>query len=141
MNEANKLSMLVNAFKTVRDRETLEEVGFQLIKESAGMGIDRGQWVWDLIQTYPQEVVAVFGNNPFEVPAQLGDIWDMGNYHDVASGLTMSWQDWSEFFSTDVAIMIYNHMVNQQSAYRESEARAERLQSHINAQPWYIKDL
>ena len=118
--------------KKMKDRQKLEEVAFELIKESDG--IDRGQWANDLMIYHAKEVAAVFGSNPFEVGGQLEDMWDTGKYEDVDTGLYMSWSDWAAFFCNDVTKRVYSYFVDEhkkRSYYEEEEERLRNKLSHL----------
>ena len=128
-NPHKKFALLGLAMKQLTERAELEEAGFALVKD--GDGIDRGQWVQELIDDFPQEVIAVFGCNPFEAEPMLEDMWDTESYEDPASGLSMSWAEWSAFFCNDAAQIVYAHLVDEHRMRRHYEDEAERLRKQL----------
>lgn len=55
--------------------EELKACAFNIVKENPG--IDRSEWIDELIRQYPSEVVDAYGTNPTEVFEELSDLWEM----------------------------------------------------------------
>lgn len=98
-------------------KQALEDAGFEIVKEG---DIDRGQWAHELVEGYAEEVVAVFGTNPYEVFASLEDMWDTEDYYDEATGLSMGWDEWATYFSNDMAMVVYDALVQARKKIREA---------------------
>lgn len=113
-----------------KDRENLENLAFEFVKE--GYGLDRGQWAYDLATNYPHEVIDAFCSNPMEVMSDLEDMWDCDDYEDSESGLSMSWADWSAFFSTDAATIVYSKLIEEHKSRQRYEERAEKLRGTVD---------
>lgn len=100
-----KLDMLMSAIETVRAEEeapdfvdVLKDCAWNIVKENPG--IDRSEWVDELIRQYPSEVVDAYGTNPWEVYHDLADLWEM-EYTDPHTGEWNSFTGWSEYLATD----------------------------------------
>ncbi len=78
-------------------REKLEECAFELIKEE-GLGFEPVQLTLDMIESYAVEVADCFGDNPYDCETMLQDMFDCDDYTDPASGVTLSWENWAQFF-------------------------------------------
>ena len=115
---------LDNESNMEKEKEELEHVAFLIVKD--GDGIDRGAWVSELIMSYPQEVVAVFGDDPFDAEGLLADMWDCDNYEDPESGVSMSWEEWSSFFSVYSSKTVYNALVELRNDYNSLKAESNR---------------
>lgn len=98
-----------------KEKEDLKRVAFEIVKN--GEGIGRGEWVNELIRYYPEEVVAVFGDNPFDTEGLLKDMWDCDNYEDPESGVSMAWNEWSSFFSVDASKTVYYALLELRKNY------------------------
>ena len=79
--QLNKLNMLMNAIDSMEDEDTpdfvedLKDCAWNIVKENPG--IDRSEWIDELIRQYPSEVVDAYGTNPTEVFEELSDLWEM----------------------------------------------------------------
>lgn len=79
--------------------EELKACAYNIIIENPG--IDRSEWIDQLIRQYPSEVVDAFGVNPPEVYHELTDLWEM-EYTDPETGEWNSFAGWSEYFVNDL---------------------------------------
>lgn len=111
------------------DREKLEKIAFELIKECDGL--DCGQWAYELATNNPHEVIDAFCSNPFDVVSDLENMWESDDYEDSESGLSMSWQNWSDFFSTDAAKIVYWKLVDEHKIRQRHEERAKELRCTV----------
>ena len=120
MSDIDKYKKCFLSLKVAMELEqkyALQEAGFEIVKEG---DIERGQWAHELVNNYPKEVVAVFGTNPYEVFASLEDMWDTDGYDDGASGLYMTWSEWATYFSNDMAMIVYDALVQARKKIREA---------------------
>lgn len=76
----------------------LKDCAWMIVKENPG--INRSEWIDELIRHYPTEVVDAYGTNPQEVYQELSDLWDM-EYTDPETREWNSFAGWSEYFATD----------------------------------------
>ncbi len=116
---SRKLDLLSQAYKKVQERDELEKIGFSIIKD--GDGIDCGQWVHELITNFPKEVMAVFDGDPTDIAMLLTDTWESHDYEDGDSGLSMSWGEWSSFFSNEVSFRVYDRLVEERKEFQRME--------------------
>lgn len=79
--------------------EELKACAYNIIIENPG--IDRSEWIDQLIKQYPSEVVDAYGANPLEVYHDLSDLWEM-EYTDPETGEWNSFAGWSEYFVNDL---------------------------------------
>ena len=78
--------------------EELKACAFNIVRENPG--IDRSEWIDELIRQYPTEVVDAYGTNPPEVFKELSDLWEM-EYTDPETHKWNSFAGWSKYFATD----------------------------------------
>lgn len=78
-------------------RRKLEECAFELIQKE-GLGFEPVQLTSDMIESYAEEVAEYFGDNPYECETMMEDMFCYDDYTDPASGVTMSWENWAQFF-------------------------------------------
>lgn len=97
------------------DLEILKRVAFQYLQDNPGTEDDWGQ---GLIEAYGREVVDAFGCDPFDVWADLSDLWESA-YYDEQSGIEMDFSEWAEFFCTESAVQVYKSFVTQLSRLRD----------------------
>lgn len=104
--QLNKLNMLMTAIEAIKDEEDapdfveeLKDCAWNIVRENPG--IDRSEWIDQLIRQYPSEVVDAFGVNPPEVYHELTDLWEM-EYTDPETGEWNSFAGWSEYFVNDL---------------------------------------
>ena len=76
----------------------LKMAAWNIVKENPG--IDRSEWIDELISQYPTEVVDAYGTNPREVYHDLSDLWEM-EYTDPETHELNSFAGWSEYLATD----------------------------------------
>lgn len=74
-----------------------------------------GDWVDTLINCYSEEVVNVFGNNPFDVSAALEDLWTTMDYEDPRTGVCLTYRDWAIYFSCEFGHTIYDELIKAKS--------------------------
>lgn len=74
-------------------------------------GCDCGDWMQELFEQYPSEVVDALGVNPYEVRAQLEDCWDSMDYEDKRTGKSERYRDWAEYFCTEKSVELYDWVV------------------------------
>lgn len=116
-NDFAKYILSQAALKATNEKQAFLNAGFEIVKEGEA---DMAEWVTSLIMNYPQEVIAVYGADPNEVMGLLEDEWDTGEYEDKESGLSMSWNDWAEYFSNRVAHYVYDELCSLRKKYREA---------------------
>ncbi len=78
--------------------EELKTCAYNIVRENPG--IDRSEWIDELIRQYPSEVVDAYGTNPPEVYEELSDLWEM-EYTDPETHEWNSFAGWSEYLATD----------------------------------------
>lgn len=103
--DLHKLDMQLASIETVSYEEDapdffeeLKDCAWNIVRENPG--IDRSEWIDNLIKQYPTEVVDAFGVNPPEVYHELSDLWEM-EYTDPVTGEWNTFSGWSEYFATD----------------------------------------
>lgn len=74
-------------------------------------GCDCGDWMQELFEQYPSEVVDALGVDPYEVRAQLEDWWDSMDYEDERTGMCERYRDWAEYFCTEKSVELYDWVV------------------------------
>ncbi|MBQ9203436.1 MAG: hypothetical protein IJ155_04250 [Prevotella sp.] len=133
MNEvelaSRKLDLLAQAFRKSDERTQLEDTAFSIIKD--GEGIERGEWVSELITNYPDEVMAVFDGDPMDIEMLLSDMWDCDNYEDEKTGLSMSWSDWATFFSNNASFLVYNALVEKHKECQRLDAELAHVKEQL----------
>ena len=82
--------------------EELKVCAYNIVRENPG--IDRSEWIDELIRQYPSEVVDAYGTNPYEVFHDLADLWEM-EYTDPKTGEWNSFSGWSEYLATDPDVL------------------------------------
>lgn len=128
-NEKNKALSLASIIRTLNATSDLEEVAFALVKD--GDGINRDQWVQELIDDFPQEVMAVFDCDPVEATPMLEKMWDTERYTDPATDFTMTWPEWSAMFNNGLAVRVYDQLRYEYKTRRHYEDEAAHLQCKI----------
>ncbi len=78
--------------------EELKACAYNIVRENPG--IERSEWIDELIRQYPAEVVDAYGTNPREVYHELSDLWEM-EYTDPETHEWNSFAGWSEYLMTD----------------------------------------
>ncbi len=78
--------------------EELKACAYNIVRENPG--IERSEWIDELIRQYPTEVVDAYGTNPREVFHDLSDLWEM-EYTDPETHEWNSFAGWSEYLMTD----------------------------------------
>lgn len=78
--------------------EELKACAYNIVMENPG--IERSEWIDELIRQYPAEVVDAYGTNPHEVFHNLSDLWEM-EYTDPETHGRNSFAGWSEYLMTD----------------------------------------
>lgn len=87
--------------------ETLDELkaaAFEVLLLNPG--IEQGEWAKILIEQYGTEVVDAYGNNPYEVFADLADLWETP-YCDRRSGLEYPFAQWAVALANEAAVQMY----------------------------------
>ena len=98
----------MNAIDSMEDEyapdfvEELKDCAWNIVRENPG--IDRTEWIDELIRQYPTEVVDAFGTNPPEVFHALADLWDM-EYTNPDTEEWNSFAGWSEYLATDPDVL------------------------------------
>lgn len=85
--------------------EDLKDAAWNVLHDNPGC--DRQDWIDTLIRQYPTEVVDALGTDPYDVHAQLSDLWDM-EYEDSETGLCERYRDWAEYFVTERTVELYD---------------------------------
>lgn len=143
--ELNKLRILANAIEAVEAEEDapnfveeLKACAYNIVRENPG--IDRSEWIDELIRQYPSEVVDAYGTNSPEVYEELSDLWEM-EYTDPETHEWNSFAGWSEYLATDPDAL--------QERLERAETRIKELENEITllreanrrlSQPPKIKD-
>ena len=73
-------------------------------------------WIQTLIECYPEEVVDILGNNPYEVYHELTDWWEYKEYEDPRTGICLTYNKWAEFFISESAHYIYEELIKAKMA-------------------------
>ncbi|MBD5195179.1 MAG: hypothetical protein HDS87_05605 [Bacteroidales bacterium] len=109
--------------------EELKTCAFNIVKENPG--IDRSEWIDELIRQYPTEVVDAYGTNPSEVFKELSDLWEM-EYTDPETHKWNSFAGWSEYFATDPDIL-HDQLDRANERIRELEAEVAHLKARLQS--------
>lgn len=109
--------------------EELKTCAFNIVKENPG--IDRSEWIDELIRQYPTEVVDAYGTNPPEVFKELSDLWEM-EYTDPETHKWNSFAGWSEYFATDPDIL-HDQLDRANERIRELEAEVAHLKARLQS--------
>ena len=123
--------MLMNAIDSMEDDdapdfvEELQDCAWNIVKENPG--IDRSEWIDELIRQYPTEVVDAYGTNPPEVYQELSDLWDM-EYTDPETHEWNSFAGWSEYLATDPDAL-QEQLVRAKERIRELEREVALLKA------------
>lgn len=125
--QLRKLDMLMAAMETVESGasspdfvEELKTCAYNIVRENPG--IDRSEWIDELIRQYPSEVVDAYGTNPPEVYEELSDLWEM-EYTDPETHEWNSFAGWSEYLATNPDAL--------QERLERAEARIKELENEI----------
>lgn len=108
--------------------EQLKASAFAIVKENPG--IDRSEWIDELIRQYPTEVVDAYGTNPREVYHDLSDLWDM-EYTDPETGEWNSFAGWSEYLATDPDAL-QEQLEQAKERIRVLEAEVSHLKARLS---------
>lgn len=109
--------------------EELKACAFNIVRENPG--IDRSEWIDELIRQYPTEVVDAYGTNPPEVFKELSDLWEM-EYTDPETHKWNSFAGWSEYFATDPDIL-HDQLDRANERIRELEAEVAHLKARLQS--------
>lgn len=90
-------------------REELKTAAFEVLLENPGSELE--DWISDLIEMYPTEVVDALGTDPEDVESQLADMWSEP-YFDPATGLEMTYSDWAITLCNEMTIDLYYALVD-----------------------------
>lgn len=74
-------------------------------------GSEFGDWRQGFIEEYPTEVVDALGSNPWEVYADLADLWET-DYCDPATGMEQKYSEWAMTFTNEYATGVYYFLVD-----------------------------
>ena len=108
--------------------EQLKASAFAIVKENPG--IDRSEWIDELIRQYPTEVVDAYGTNPREVYHDLSDLWEM-EYTDPETGEWNSFAGWSEYLATDPDAL-QEQLEQAKERIRVLEAEVSHLKARLS---------
>lgn len=100
--------------------QELKDCAWNVVRENPG--IDRSEWIDELIMQYPSEVVDAYGVNPPEVFHCLSDLWEM-EYTDPDTGEWDSFAGWSEYFATNPEAL--------QERLRQAQERIRELEMEL----------
>lgn len=95
--------------------DDFRKIAFDVLLENPGS--DFGDWQDFLINGYGEEVVDEFGDNPFDVFAELEDYWETMDYEDPRTGIFKTYSQWAEAFATPEAVSIYNDLIDTHLQY------------------------
>ena len=109
--------------------EELKACAFNIIRENPG--IDRSEWIDELIRQYPTEVVDAYGTNPPEVYHELADLWEM-EYTDPGTGEWNSFAGWSEYFANDPDVL-HDQLDRANERIRELETEVALLKAQLQS--------
>ncbi|MDE6276862.1 MAG: hypothetical protein K2M06_02020 [Muribaculaceae bacterium] len=129
--ELNKLSILLNAIKAVKEEEPdlyaeLKEAAWNVLHENPG--IEFNEWQQTLLDQYPAEVVDALGNNPFEVYPALADLWDSNDYEDPDTGECHTFMQWADYFATDASVELYDMLADARREIKRFKASKNQKQ-------------
>lgn len=102
----------------------LIEAGWNILHENPGL--DCQEWINELLEQYPAEVVDALGNNPPEVFSTLTDWWEGKEYTDPETGEWHTLGEWAEYFATDRSGKLYDMLVDAKREIRRLEALLKR---------------
>ena len=105
--------------------EELKDCAWNIVKENPG--IDRSEWIDELIRQYPSEVVDAYGTDPPEVFHDLADLWEM-EYTDPETQEWNSFAGWSEYFANDPDVL-HDQLDRANERIRELEAELALLKA------------
>ncbi|MBD5223283.1 MAG: hypothetical protein HDS71_04430 [Bacteroidales bacterium] len=109
--------------------EELKACAFNIVRENPG--IDRSEWIDELIRQYPTEVVDAYGTNPREVYHDLSDLWEM-ECTDPATGDWNSFAYWSEYYAFDPDAL-RDQLDRANERIRELEAEVAHLKARLQS--------
>ena len=89
--------------------DALKRAAFEAIYKDGSE--DCGDWIDTLINCYSEEVVDAFGNNPYEVYAELEDMWETLDYEDPRTGICLTYRDWAALFAVEYGLEVYEELV------------------------------
>lgn len=105
--------------------EELKACAYNIVMENPG--IERSEWIDELIRQYPSEVVDAYGINPREVYHDLSDLWEM-EYTDPETHEWNSFAGWSEYLATDPDAL-QGQLERARERIRELEAEVALLKA------------
>lgn len=114
------------------DKKRLADAGFAIMREYAPNYMDRGEWARAMIEDYPKEVIAVFGEEPNHCLAMLSDMWDCDNYEDPNTGIEMPYSEWAEYFSFLGAESVYSELVETKSELNKLKEKFKNISEIID---------
>ncbi|MBD5204969.1 MAG: hypothetical protein HDS84_01115 [Bacteroidales bacterium] len=109
--------------------EELKACAFNIVRENPG--IDRSEWIDELIRQYPTEVVDAYGTNPPEVFKELSDLWEM-EYTDPETHKWNSFAGWSKYFATDPDAL-RDQLDRANERIRELDAEVAHLKARLQS--------
>ena len=84
---------------------------------------DCGDWIETLIMCYSEEVINRFGNNPFNVRAEIEDYWDSMDYEDPRTGVCLTYRDWAAYFAGEYAHIVYDELIRAKKIISDIKER------------------
>lgn len=107
----------------------LKQAAWNIVRENPG--IDRPEWIDELIRQYPTEVVDAYGTNPPEVFQELSDLWDM-EYTNPETEEWHSFAYWSEYFANDLDVL-HDKLDRANESIRELETEVALLKARLQS--------
>ena len=89
--------------------DDLKKAAFSAIYKDACT--DWQNWIDTLINCYSNEVVNALGDNPFDINAELEDMWNTVDYEDPQTGVCLTYQNWAEYFAGEFGHIIYDELI------------------------------
>ena len=111
----------------------LKQDAWNILHENPGT--ECGDWIAMLIEQYPAEVVDALGTNPFEVEAQLCDMWDCNDWEDDETGECHSFATWAEYFATDRSVELYDMLADAKREIKRLETLRCRKRQNPHPTP------
>lgn len=91
--------------------EKLRKACFTIIFEDKDE-MDCENWKRILIELYSEEVIAMFGEDPFEVSSYLTDWWETEDYEDPRTGICLRYYEWAIYFSNEYSHFVYSELID-----------------------------
>ena len=89
--------------------DDLKKAAFSAIYKDACT--DCQNWIDTLINCYSNEAVNALGDNPFDINAELEDMWNTVDYEDPQTGVCLTYQNWAEYFAGEFGHIIYDELI------------------------------